>query len=50
VDGGKFGVAGVRWLQWTLRGNATAAMFFTGAGATSDGWAVESKDLDKITV
>ncbi|KAK3356870.1 Alpha/Beta hydrolase protein [Lasiosphaeria hispida] len=50
TDGGKFGVAAVRFLQWTLRGNLTAASFFTGQEAVQAGWAVEARNLDAITV
>jgi hypothetical protein len=48
--GGKFGTAMAKWLEWTLRGNATSAQFFTGNGAKADGWAVESRNLNKISV
>jgi hypothetical protein len=47
-NGGKFAVAAVRWLQWTLQSNSTAAAFFTGDGAAKDGWTTESKELQKI--
>ncbi|RDL34747.1 Uncharacterized protein BP5553_07875 [Venustampulla echinocandica] len=50
TDAGKFGVAAVRFLQWTLGGNVTAAEYFTGPSATTDGWSVESKNLNKIKV
>jgi len=33
-----------------LRGNATAGEYFTGDSAKNDGWAVESKSLDKLKV
>lgn len=49
-NGGKFGVAGSHWVQWVLRGNASASAFFTGNGASTDGWQVVSADLDKIQV
>ncbi|KAI6370613.1 hypothetical protein MCOR25_004157 [Pyricularia grisea] len=48
--GGTFGVAAVKWLDWVLKGNATAANFFKGDGAVAAGWTVESKNLDKIPV
>jgi hypothetical protein len=44
------GVAAVRFFQWILRGNTTAAAFFTGQEATQAGWTVESKALDAIKV
>jgi len=50
TDAGKFGVAAVRFFQWTLRGNATAASFFTGQEAQAAGWQVESKNLGSIKI
>ncbi|KAK2773944.1 hypothetical protein FQN53_003913 [Emmonsiellopsis sp. PD_33] len=47
-NGGKFGVAAVNWLKWTLRGEADAAEFFTGGAAEGDGWSVESQNLDAL--
>ncbi len=41
ANGGKFGVAAANWAKWVLRGNATAAAYFTGTGAvtaTGDEW------------
>ncbi|PGH18243.1 hypothetical protein AJ79_00582 [Helicocarpus griseus UAMH5409] len=49
-DAGKFGVAAVNYLLWTLKGDTTAAEFFTGQGAEGDGWSVESKNLEAIEV
>lgn len=50
LNGGKFGVAATRYLlQWTLKGDTTAAEFFTGEEATQEGWVVESMNLNKIT-
>ncbi len=52
-NGGKFGVAASRWAEWTLRGNATAANFFTGTGAGTakgDAWDTVSASLDGIKV
>ena len=49
-DAGKFGIAGARFFEWVLRGNATAASFFTGQGARLAGWSVESKSLGGIQV
>ena len=44
--------AAVRWADWLLRGNATAATFFTNnAEATAAGWtSISSQNLDKISV
>jgi hypothetical protein len=50
VNGGKFGVIGSHWVEWTMRGNASAAEYLTGSGATNDGWSVVSADLDKLSV
>ncbi|KAE9370960.1 alpha/beta-hydrolase [Stipitochalara longipes BDJ] len=49
-NGGKFGTAAVNFLDWVLRGNTTSATYFTGTGATADGWIAVSQNLDKITV
>ena len=38
----------MKFLDWVLRGNATAASFFTGEEAKQSGWKVESKDLAGI--
>jgi hypothetical protein len=48
--GGKFGTAMWKWLDWTLAGNPSSATFFTGDGAKADGWTVEKRNLDKISV
>jgi len=48
--GGKFGTAMWKWLDWTLAGNNSSATFFTGDGAKADGWTVERKNLEKISV
>ncbi|KAK0611306.1 hypothetical protein B0T14DRAFT_594434 [Immersiella caudata] len=53
ANGGKFGVAGSNWAKWLLRGNVTAAAYFTGSGpgtAQGDGWATVSQTLDGIKV
>jgi hypothetical protein len=53
AKGGKFGTAMWKWLDWTLRGNSSSATFFTGEGpgsAKTDGWSVESRNLNKIKV
>jgi hypothetical protein len=47
-NGGKFGKAGQLWARWVLKGETSVKDFFTGSGARTDGWTVESKDLDKL--
>jgi hypothetical protein len=49
-NGGKFGKAAVNWLAFVLRGDASAASFFTQNGARSDGWDVQYSSLEKIAV
>ncbi|GES60162.1 hypothetical protein ATEIFO6365_0002049400 [Aspergillus terreus] len=48
VDGGAFGVAAVKWLQWTLKRDSAAARFFTKGGAESAGWETESSELQDL--
>ncbi|KAK4169643.1 Alpha/Beta hydrolase protein, partial [Cladorrhinum sp. PSN259] len=48
TNAGRFGIAVTRFLQWTLRGNTTAGEYFSGKGATTDGWSVESRALADI--
>lgn len=49
IHGGSFGAAAVLWLQWGLKGNETAAEFFTEGGAEVAGWLkVKSANLDKF--
>ena len=52
--GGKFGTAMWKWLDWTLLGNNSSGIYFTGSGpgsaAKDDGWSVERRNLDKIVV
>jgi len=53
ANGGKFGVAASNWAKWLLRGNTTAATFFTGTGpgtAKGDGWNTVSESLDGVEV
>ncbi|KXX79485.1 hypothetical protein MMYC01_205223 [Madurella mycetomatis] len=50
TNGGRFGIIGAHWVEWLLRGNSSASAYFTGDGATSDGWQVVHADLDKIQV
>ncbi|KAK8055077.1 hypothetical protein PG993_000304 [Apiospora rasikravindrae] len=46
--GGKFGTAGQHWARWVLRGDTSAASYFTGNGAQQDGWTVGSKSLNNL--
>lgn len=48
-NGGKFGIAEWKWLDWTLKGNKESGEFFTGKGAEADGWSVEKANMDKFT-
>ncbi|EMD89809.1 hypothetical protein COCC4DRAFT_36337 [Bipolaris maydis ATCC 48331] len=47
ANGGKFGRAILNWAKWTLKGDQTAAQWFSN-GYQADGWQVQSKDLDKL--
>jgi hypothetical protein len=51
INGGVYGVGASHWVNWMLRGNASSADFFTGAGAKSAGWTeIESKNMASIKV
>ncbi|KAH7355684.1 hypothetical protein BKA66DRAFT_597520 [Pyrenochaeta sp. MPI-SDFR-AT-0127] len=53
TNGGKFGVAAVAWVKYLLRGDSTAAAFFTGTGAGTakgGGWETVGGALDGIKV
>jgi hypothetical protein len=48
-NGGKFGVAGVAWLKWRLKGDQNAAKMFKGAdcGLCRDSeWQIQKKKID----
>ncbi|KAH7094510.1 Alpha/Beta hydrolase protein [Paraphoma chrysanthemicola] len=47
ANGGKFGKAGLNWLEWIFRNDAQAKAYFT-SGYTTDGWQVETRALDKL--
>jgi dienelactone hydrolase len=50
-NGGRAAQAVVKWLDWTLRGNAEAGKWFVGASCglcTDSEWKFESKNLDKV--
>ncbi|PVH97996.1 alpha/beta-hydrolase [Periconia macrospinosa] len=46
-NGGRFGKAGLNWLQWVFRGDEKAKAYFT-SGYSADGWQVQSKSLDNL--
>jgi len=46
--GGKFGTAGQYWARWVLRGDTSAASYFTSSGGQQDGWTVKSKSLNNL--
>lgn len=48
ANGGKFAKAGAQYFKWVLKGDQSASTYFTGEGAKSDGWTVQSKDLNAI--
>jgi len=55
ANGGKFGVAAANWAKWVLRGNTTAAAYFTDAGtgpgtAVGDGWIAVQQSLESLKV
>jgi len=51
VNGGKIGVVASAMYNWVLRGDATAAHWFTSATALeADGWDTVSKNLEKVQV
>jgi hypothetical protein len=51
INGGVYGVAASHWVNWILRGNASAADWFTGNGAKTAGWTeTESKNLEKLKI
>ncbi|KAK7037410.1 hypothetical protein VNI00_011160 [Paramarasmius palmivorus] len=49
-NGGVFGSAAQHYFRWVLRGDTEAAEYFTGDGAASEGWTVDSKSLDRLNV
>ncbi|KFA46377.1 hypothetical protein S40293_11466 [Stachybotrys chartarum IBT 40293] len=46
--GGRFGRAAQLFFRWVLRGDTSASSFFTGNGAQTDGWTVQSKSLNNV--
>ena len=52
-NGGKFGVAAAHWARWVLRGDQSAASWFTGNGtgtARGDAWDVVYQSLNLLQV
>ncbi|BCS27572.1 uncharacterized protein APUU_60620S [Aspergillus puulaauensis] len=48
-DGGEFGVAAVKWLEWVLKGDKAASKFFARGGAERAGWVCTgSRGLEKM--
>ncbi|KAM7201113.1 alpha/beta-hydrolase [Rhypophila sp. PSN 637] len=47
TNGGKFGKAGLLWLDFLFKGSEDGKKYFVDGGSKSDGWAVETKNLDK---
>ena len=48
-EGGAFGDAAVKWLQWVLKGDTSQANWFAGGGAQEDGWEeVDSERLEDL--
>lgn len=48
-DGGEFGVAAVKWLEWVLKGDKAASRFFAKGGAERAGWVgTDSRGLEKM--
>ncbi|KAK0728807.1 hypothetical protein B0T26DRAFT_748968 [Lasiosphaeria miniovina] len=47
-NGGKFGRAGIAWLEYVFRGNETAKRYFLADGYKVDGWQVETHALDQL--
>ena len=50
TNGGKWAISFAKWVLFTLKGDPAAAAYFKRDGATSDGWQVKAKALDRIPV
>jgi hypothetical protein len=48
ANGGKFGRAGLAWLEYIFKGNETAKTFILGEGYKADGWDVQTHALDQL--
>ncbi len=49
ANGGKFGKAGLAWLEYLFKGNTTAGQYIIGKAYEVDNWTVETHALDKLT-
>jgi hypothetical protein len=47
ANGGKFGKAGLNWLEWYFKNSSSAANYFA-SGYKSDGWTVETHALNQL--
>lgn len=47
-NGGKFGKAGIQWMEYLFRGDQNAGKYFLEGGSKADNWVVESRALDKL--
>jgi len=50
ANGGVWAISFAKWVMFTLKGDAGAAEYFKGSGATKDGWQVKAKALDRVPV
>jgi hypothetical protein len=48
ANGGKFGRAGIAWMEFLFRGNQTAKNYFLGDGYKVDGWDVQTHAMDQL--
>ncbi|KAK3904063.1 alpha/beta-hydrolase [Staphylotrichum tortipilum] len=48
ANGGKFGRAGIAWMEFLFRGNQTAKNYFLADGYKVDGWDVQTHALDQL--
>jgi hypothetical protein len=50
INGGVYGVAASKWVNWVLRGDVEAGKWFTDGLKEKDNWTeIESRSLDKFT-
>ncbi|KAK3201305.1 hypothetical protein GRF29_185g516589 [Pseudopithomyces chartarum] len=47
ANGGRFGKAGINWLEYLFRGDQNAKAYFNG-GSSADQWQAVSKSLDRL--
>ena len=48
ANGGKFGRAGLAWLEYLFKGNTTAGQYIIGDGYKADNWTVETHALTNL--